>query len=138
VVNYWDASALVALLARGPAAPRYRAVARESRIVTWWGTFVECASAIARRAREGSAPSQVAESYRMLEHLAQEWLEIEPSEQLRRAATRALKLHTLCAGDALHIGAAMLASHFEPAVLRFLTEDAQLKQAAEHEGFIVL
>ena len=137
MVNYWDASALVALLARGPAAASYRAVARESRIVTWWGTFVECASAVARRAREGSAPSQVAESYRMLEHLSQEWLEIEPSERLRRAATRALKVHALRAGDALHIGAAMLASHFEPAVLRFLTEDIQLKQAAEREGFVV-
>jgi len=137
VVNYWDTSALVSLLNKEPAAVRYERLARGQKITTWWGAFAECAAAIARLAREGSAPSQTAESYRMLEHLSREWLEIEPSEQLRRAATRMLKTYALRAGDALHLGAAMVASHFDPLVLRFLTEDTRLKNAAALEGFVV-
>jgi uncharacterized protein len=137
VVNYWDASALVAMLARSPAAAGYRAIASQSRVVTWWGSFVECACAIARRAREGSAPSQTAESYRLLDLLAEDWREIQPSERLRRTAIRIAKNHPLRAADALHLAAALLASGFEPHSVRFLTEDARLKQAAEGEGFIV-
>ena len=125
------------MLARSPAAAAYRAIAGQSRVVTWWGSFVECACAIARRAREGSAPSQTAESYRMLDLLAQHWREIQPSERLRRTAIRVAKNHPLRAGDALHLAAALLASGFEPHSIRFLTEDRRLKQAAEREGFIV-
>lgn len=136
-MNYWDASALVAMLARSPAAASYRAIAAQSRIFTWWGSYVECACAIARRARDGSVPSQTAESYRMLELLAQDWREIQPSERLRRAALRVAKNHPLRAGDALHLAAALLSSGFEPHAVRFLTEDLRLKQAAEREGFVV-
>jgi predicted nucleic acid-binding protein len=137
MVIYWDTSALVTMLARGPAAPKYRAIANQSRIVTWWGTFIECAAGIARRAREGSAPSQIAESYRMLEQLSEEWLEISSNERLRRAALRVTKNYPLRGGDALQLGAALIASDFEPHSARFLTEDARLRQAAEREGFVV-
>lgn len=125
------------MLARSPAASEYRAAARQYGIVTWWGSYIECASSIARQAREGSAPSQIAESYRMLEELSRDWREISPSEQLRRAAIRALKSHALRAGDALQLGAALLASGFEAHTVRFRTEDRRLKQAAEREGFVV-
>ena len=125
------------MLARGPAAARYRIAARDFGIITWWGTYVECASAIARHAREGSAPSQIAESYRLLDQLSDEWREIAASEGLRRAAVRMAKNHTLRAGDALQLGAALIAAGFEPNAVRFLTEDARLKVAAEREGFVV-
>jgi len=137
MVNYWDASALVAMLARGPLAAGYRAAAREFGVTTWWGSFVECAAAIARQAREGSAPAQIGESYRMLEELAREWQEVAPSERLRRAAIRVLKGHGLRAGDALQLGAALVVSGFEPHSVRFRTEDGQLKKAAEQEGFVI-
>ena len=137
MVIYWDASALLALLAREPKAASYRAMARDFGIVTWWGTYVECAAALARHAREGSAPAQIAESYRMLEQLSGDWLEIAANERLRRAAVRAAKTHLLRAGDALQLGAALVASGFEPHSVRFLTEDGQLKRAAEREGFVV-
>ena len=81
------------MLAQSPAAAGYRAIAAGSRVVTWWGSFIECACAVARRAREGSAPSQTAESYRMLDLLAQDWREIQPSERLRRTAIRVAKSH---------------------------------------------
>ena len=137
MVVYWDASALVAVIGRAPGAQHYRAVGQQSGITTWWGTFVECASAIARRAREGTAPAQVAESYRMLHKLAAQWREIGCSEALRRAATRMLKMHALSAADAMQLGAALLAAHYEPGTVRFLSEDRQLTRAAEYEGFLV-
>ncbi len=125
------------MLAKSPTSSKYRAAARQDGIVTWWGSFVECASSIARQAREGSAPAQIAESYRMLEELSRVWREISPSEQLRRAAIRALKSHALRAGDSFQLGAALLACGFEAHTARFRTEDGRLKQAAEREGFLV-
>lgn len=137
MVIYWDASALIPLLLKEATSESHRKVARENGIVTWWGSFVECASAIARREREGTAPPQAAESRRMLDALSREWREIGQSEQLRRAALRALRTHTLRASDALHIGAALVASGFGPHSIHFRTEDRRLKIAAEREGFLV-
>jgi predicted nucleic acid-binding protein len=73
----------------------------------------------------------------MLDLLAQDWREIQPSERLRRTAIRVAKNHPLRSGDTLHLAAALLASGFEPHSVRFLTEDTRLKQAAEREGFVV-
>ena len=136
MVIYWDASPIIALLEGEPAATRYRRFENE-RIVTWWGTSLECISAIARRQREGAGAAIVAESYRRLQAMRDGWLEVHASESLHRTAVRLLKTHPLRAGDALQLGAALVASNFEAHSARFLTEDARLKQAAEREGFVV-
>jgi len=136
MVVYWDASPIIALLVGEPAATRYRHFENE-RIVTWWGTSLECISAIARRQREGAGAAIVAESYRRLQAMRDGWLEVHASESLHRTAVRLLKTHPLRAGDALQLGAALVASNFEAHSARFLTEDARLKQAAEREGFVV-
>jgi predicted nucleic acid-binding protein len=73
----------------------------------------------------------------MLELLAGEWREIGSSEKLRRAAARTLKTHVLRTSDALQLGAAIIASGFEPHTARFVTEDKHLRQAADREGFVV-
>ena len=137
MVTYWDASALVPLVVREATTELYTKIAEETQIVTWWGSYLECTSAIARLARRGSAPAQVAESYRMLELLAGEWREIGSSEKLRRTAARTLKTHVLRTSDALQLGAAIIASGFEPHTARFVTEDKHLRQAADLEGFVV-
>ena len=137
MVTYWDASALIPLLVKEATSELHRRMARKTGIVTWWGSFVECASAIARKEREGSAPAQIAESRRLLDALSREWREIGQGEQLRHAALRVLRAHALRASDALHVGAALVASGFEPHSVRFRTEDRRLKVAAEREGFLV-
>jgi uncharacterized protein len=136
MVIYWDTSPIIALLAGEPAATRYRRFENQP-IVTWWGTLLECISAIARRQREGAAAEIVAEAYRRLEGMRAGWQVIYASESLHRTAVRLLKTHPLSAADALQLGAALVASNFEPHSAQFLTEDARLKQAAEKEGFVV-
>lgn len=136
MVNYWDASAIVTLLAGEPAARRYRSFGNEE-IVTWWGTALECISAIARRSREGASAEIITEAYRRLEKLQLAWREVQPNERVRRAAARLLKTHPLRTGDSLHLAAALIVSQFEPSSIRFLTEDTQLRLAAEKEGFVV-
>jgi predicted nucleic acid-binding protein len=137
VVTYWDASALVPLLINESTSRRYRSQASNTEIFTWWGTYLECSSAIARQAHHGTAPEEAAAAYRRLDQLAARWREIGPSEQLRRAAARMLKRHLLRTGDALQLGAALVAGGFEPETVHFLTEDLRLKAAAEREGFVV-
>ena len=136
MVIYWDTSPIIALLVGEPAAARYRRFEKQ-RIVTWWGTSLECISAIARRQRESEAAEIVGECYRRLEEMRAGWQEVHASESLHRTAARLLKTHPLRAADALQLGAALLASNFEAHSARFLTEDARLKQAAEKEGFVI-
>lgn len=133
-MNYWDASPIIALLVGEPAAARYRRFADE-RIITWWGTSLECVSAVARRHREGADAGIVAAAYRRLAEMREGWQEVHASENLRHTAARLLKSHPLRAADALQLAAALLASNFEPHLTRFLTEDMRLKKAAEREGF---
>ncbi len=116
---YWDASARLPLLLKEAPSESHR-----------------YASAIARRKREGTSPPQVADSRRMLDALLCEWRDVGRSEQLRRAALRALRSHPLCASDALHLGAALVASGFEPHSIHFRPWDRRLKAAAEREGFV--
>jgi predicted nucleic acid-binding protein len=136
MVIYWDTSPIIALLVGESTAHRYRQFENQP-IVTWWGTSLECVSAIARRQREGAAAEIVAESYRRLEAMRAGWQVVHASESLHRTAVRLLKTHPLSAADALQLGAALIASNFEAHSAHFLTEDARLRQAAEKEGFVV-
>ncbi len=54
-MRYWDASAIVPLLVQEPRTSAVRAaLAEDAGIVTWWGTRIECTSAIARPQRAAS------------------------------------------------------------------------------------
>lgn len=136
-MTYWDSSAIIPLLLQEPETARFIRLAREERITTWWATVIECVSGIARRQREGTPMEAAARAYRLLTELRGQWIEIHASEALREAAVRALKQHSLRAADALHLAAAMLASHFDPTAVRFLTGDSRLRNIARLEGFIV-
>ncbi|MGI9115633.1 MAG: PIN domain-containing protein [Chthoniobacterales bacterium] len=137
MVTYWDTSALVPLVLKESTSAFNRRLADQLGVVTWWGSYIECVAAITRQAREGASPPQIAESFRMLEQLASEWTEVAANEELRRAAVRALRTHRLRWSDALQLGAAMVASRFEPPRVRFVTHDLRLRAAAELEGFMV-
>ena len=139
-MKYWDSSALVALLVEEPSSAERRALLRQdARIVTWWASWIECASALNRLHREGGVDGRgLGQSLERLENLAAGWLEIRPQERVRRRALRLLRVHALRGADALQLAAALTASEEEPSSLDLVSSDARLSIAAEREGFLVV
>lgn len=138
-MRFWDASAIVPLLV--PEAPR-DALADllddDPVMLVWWGTPVECTSAIARREREGALDIEAANAaLERLRDLAAAWHEILPGDALRRAALRLLRVHPLRSADALQLAAAVVAAGADAGTLEFVSLDARLSDAASREGFSV-
>jgi predicted nucleic acid-binding protein len=108
-------------------------------VLAWWGAQVECESAISRLERDGMLRGGSANRARgRLDRFAATWQEVQPSELLRDAARRLLRVHELRAADALQLAAASAASEGRPMTLTFVCLDERLAAAAEREGFPVL
>jgi len=138
-VKFWDSSAVVALLV-DEALQKFvrRELEQDPAMTVWWGTRVECISALARRERDGSidaASSRIA--LEQLRKLAGEWNELVPTDAVRSAAQRMLRVHTLTAADAFQLAAALIAAADDPATLEFVSLDQRLNAAAAREGFRV-
>ena len=139
-MKFWDTSAIVPLLVAEPASRSLQALAADdSAMLVWWGSEVECVSALARLERDGAltAPSMT-QALERLRQLAASWHEIDPGEAVREAATRLLRVHPLLAADALQLAAAYLASERRPGSLTVVTLDERLAVAARKEGFAVI
>jgi uncharacterized protein len=138
-VKFWDASALVPLLVSQSSTPRLRALAKQDPAVfVWWGSEVECVSALTRLDREGLLETGgMAPALDRLHRLAAGWHAVDPSDAIREAAIRFLRVHPLRAADALQLAAAYLASERRPTSLEFVTLDERLAIAARKEGFTV-
>jgi predicted nucleic acid-binding protein len=138
-VKFWDASALVPLLVAEPTTRAVLAVAlRDPDMLVWWGSRVECVSALARLERETALDGrQAGEAYERLEELAHSWHEIAPSEIVRETAMRFLRVHPLRAADALQLAAAFVAAESRPSALEVVTLDDRLAEAARKEGFVL-
>ncbi len=139
-MNFWDASALVPLLLRQKASAALRILYRNHPdVVVWWGTAVESESAIARLERSGELTQGESEgARRRLLELEAGWTEVEPSEAVKGAARRLLRVHDLRAGDALQLAAALVFADGEPRSVPVVCLDARLSTAARREGFTVV
>ncbi len=139
-MRFWDSSAVVPLLVSEPASgPAQAEYARDPEVLAWWGTPVECVSAVARLEREGATePAATVEALERLAALAGSWHEVQPVAAVRQAAMRLLRVHPLRAADALQLAAALVAAGGDPASLAFVTFDARLAEAAQREGLVVL
>lgn len=139
-MRYWDASAIVPVLASQPRSAAVIALLEQDRqVITWWGTRTECVSALARLDREGHvAPSELSDAFARLEALADHWQELTPTSRLRQVAERHLRVHPLRAADAFQLAAAVIAADGSPETLPFMTLDDRLARAAEREGFPVV
>ena len=139
-MKYWDSSALVALVVDEPRSmERRETIRRDPVIVTWWGSRIECASALNRLERENRFEGDgLDRSMDQLGLLSASWLEIEPLEQVRRRAIRLLRLHPLRAADALQLAAALTAAGEDPERLDLVSGDDRLSAAARREGFRIL
>ncbi len=137
-MRYWDASGIVPLLVeQSHSREMEKLIEQDPDIVTWWGTSIECFSALMRLVREGrlnSSGAQAAE--RRLRELRKGWNEVLPTEACRRAAERMLRVHPLRAVDAQQLAAALIASDNEPSMLEVVCLDQRLTEALRKEGFI--
>jgi uncharacterized protein len=134
-MRFWDASAVVALLVHEAATNAMISLAVEDpTMLVWWGTQVECVSAIARLERDAALDAAtVAESLDRLSRLAEGWHEVDAGDGVREAAIRFLRVHALRAADALQLAAAFVAAERRPPQL-----EERLAAAARKEGFVVL
>lgn len=134
-MRFWDSSALVTLLLEQPRSAHARSLAVEDpELVVWWGSAIECASAIARLHRDGqlsTADERVARA--TLAELSTAWYEIQPGAALRDQAMRLLRVHPLRVADAMQLAAALEWSGSASGT--FLTYDERLRDAASREGF---
>jgi uncharacterized protein len=139
-LRFWDSSAVVPLLVDEPATDAVRAALEEDpTMLVWWATEIECVSAIARLERQGDlAADATLVALARLDSFAGGWHEVQPVESVRRAARRALRVHSLRTPDALQLAAATVGSEGQPASLDVVSLDDRLSDAARREGFAVL
>ena len=108
-------------------------------MVVWWTTRTECVSALMRQTREGSLRNEDERQARqVLGHLADAWVEAQPSEILRATAERLLAVHALRAADAFQLAAALHWCRRQTTNMEFVSLDSRLREAGHKEGFTLL
>jgi predicted nucleic acid-binding protein len=68
--------------------------------------------------------------------MANGWTEVQPDEAIRKRAIRLLSVHSLTAGDALQLAAALQWSDDRGGGGEFISLDERLRDAASREGLI--
>ena len=105
-------------------------------LIVWWGTELECASALSRRERrEELLTGAMTQAFQRLEALKGSWHEIQPAEAVRRTARRLLRVHDLRTADALQVAAAIVAAEGHPEMLEVVTLDERMGDTVLKEGF---
>jgi uncharacterized protein len=136
---FWDGSALVPLLLpEGRSEALTKLLASDEEPVLWWGTPLECQSALQRRHRERPlTPTEQTAAAERLRLIVQHADSISPTDDLRRRAARLLAFHPLRAADALQLAAALVWCEEQPHGEGFVSLDERLREAAHREGFTI-
>lgn len=139
MVRFWDASAIIPLLVHEPTTERLLALLREDEhMIVWWGTQVECISALARRTREaGINRDEEMRARTLLRLFVTGWSEIQPTDPVRSIAERLLTVHPLRGADALQLASAIVWSAGTRQGHGFVCLDDRLRDAALKEGYMV-
>ena len=136
-MKFWDSSALVALaLAEPSGRDLEKLIAADQQLAVWWGSRVECASAVRRRQRSGilTSPSAEAALKRIREY--QEYaFQVDPTDAVRDRAESLLAGRALTASDALQLAAALAWCDGRPSGRGFVCLDRRLGEVAAAEGF---
>jgi uncharacterized protein len=138
-VRFWDTSAILPLLIEQPSTERVLPLIDEvPDVVMWWGTPVECVSAVARLRREDSITAdEEARVLALLDEFRATCIEVQPYDMVRKLATRILRMHVLRAADALQLAAALVWAGVPHGDV-IVTLDSRLAHAARLEGFHAL
>ena len=136
-MSFRDFSQSVPLLVEQSSSyARRNLIERDSGIVTWWGSAVECASAFNRLHREQLVDDgELSDLHSGLTRFEASWDLIPPIAQVKQIAMRCLRIHALRAADSLQLVSALVAADGDPAALGFVTNDVRLSDAARREGF---
>jgi uncharacterized protein len=139
-MKFWDTSAVIPLLITERSTRQLQMLLSQDPAMTvWWGSRIECVSALSRLERDGMLdPQATILAHTHLSQFSAVWDEIDPSDEIRQLAVRYLRVHPLRAADALQLAAAFLASERRPRSLEVVTLDERLAVAAGKEGFPVL
>ncbi len=139
-MRYWDASAVVPLLVRQARTPFVSRLRTADPVMSvWWGTVVECSSALARLLRDGMILRRdAATGLQRLREFEAEWIEVEPGVAVREGACRLLRAHPLRAADALQLAAAVRLSEEFGEPLEIVCFDSRLADAARAESLRVI
>ncbi len=136
-MRFWDSSTIPPLILEERASEyATRCYEANRELVVWWGAGVECASALARLERDGALEARdITQALQQLQALQSAWNEVQLLDNVRAAAQRLLRLHTLRAADELQLGAAVLATDHRPQAWEFVCLDTRLAAAAKRERF---
>lgn len=133
-MKFWDTSAIIPLLVNERHSDLVDPIfSSDSNMITWWGTSIECISAISRLERENRiSPKEHATIMARLNELRESWREIQPTPLVKQYAERILQVHPLRAQDAQQLSACLIAN--QDMVIEFITLDQRLEIAGRKEG----
>ena len=139
-MKFWDASALIPLCVDEPwTSPLLQVLAEDRLMVVWWGSIVECWSALTRLRREAVfTPHDEEQARAFLAYLATAWTEVLPHWTVRDHAGRLLQRYPLRAADSLQLAAALVWAQEQPDGKSFVCLDHRLRTAAQGEGFVLI
>ena len=136
VPAFWDTSALVPLCVRQSITPACVKLYKSHIPVVWWATPIEIVSAVARLLRMQQISSgDYARAGKFAQTLADSWLEVQPSNSLRRRAVQLIYGYHLRAADAFQLAAALQWCEDAPQGRVFFSADERLCEAALRCGF---
>lgn len=140
IPGFWDASAVVPLMLEEPQSRAIEAILRKNpSIALWYGTRLECLSALSRREREKSLDSgDCAIARGILGEICGGAYIVEPVHEIWGRAERVLETHSLRSGDALQLAAALVWCREKTQGRMFVCRDQALRESARREGFTVL
>ncbi|OGU03191.1 MAG: hypothetical protein A2085_00385 [Gemmatimonadetes bacterium GWC2_71_10] len=138
-MRFWDTSGLVAVCANdGHVARAAPLLESDPDVMVWWGTRLECVSAVRKLRRDGELNEvSMGQALERLDQLRAHWSEVAPSAVVRVTAERLLHRHVLFAADALQLAAALEWAG-EGGGAALVSFDQRLARAAAAESFVIL
>jgi uncharacterized protein with PIN domain len=139
-MRFWDSSAIASLIVSESWSEQSHALlGADPQMVVWWGSRVECVSALRRRERDGALDaSGVQQAAGLLDALPGTWSQVLPTDAVRAQAERALAVYPLRTADAFQLGAALTWRREPTRRAELVCLDERLRDAAAREGFILL
>lgn len=138
-MRFFDASALVKRYVRERGSARIRRLLDDGAVAVSRLSEVEVASAFARLSREGGiTPAQRDRLMTAFVADLSAWTIVEITPDVARSARQLLMRHSLRAGDAVQLAAALLLGQSIGPLDAFVAHDVHLNAVAGIEGMTVL